>query len=84
MFFYVIQSEEIYISARLDSQQYLLVSMVIRVYVVVKFLVFSVLLITKLTVEISSQVFQSLCNGLLFFHLVLFLMRNTKGNKLIN
>lgn len=54
--------------------QYLLVSVVIRVNVVVKLLVFGVLFVTKLTVEIGSQVFQSLCDGFLLFHLVLCLV----------
>lgn len=54
--------------------QYLLVSVVIRVNVVVKLLVFGVLFVTKLTVEIGSQVFQSLRDGFLLFHLVLFLV----------
>lgn len=43
---------------------------------VVKFLVFGVLFVTQLTVEIGSQVFQSLCNSFLLFHLVLL-----RGNK---
>lgn len=50
--------------------------MVIRVNVVVELLVFGVLFVTQLTVEIGSQVFQSLCNSFLLFHLVLL-----RGNK---
>lgn len=38
----------------LTKNSYLLVSMVIRVYVIVKLLVFSVLLVTEFTVEIRS------------------------------
>lgn len=55
---------------------YLLVRVIIGVDVVVKFLVFGVLLVTKLTVEVCSQIFQSLCNGFLLFHLVLILVRS--------
>lgn len=50
--------------------------MVVRVNVVVELLVFGVLFVTQLTVEIGSQVFQSLCNSFLLFHLVLL-----RGNK---
>lgn len=62
--------------------KYLLVSVVVRVDVVVKLLVFGVLFVTQLTVEIGSQVFQSLGNGFLLLHLVL-LIKNP-GRKRVN
>lgn len=47
-------------------QVYLLVSMVIRIDVVVKFLVFVVLLVTQFTVEVGLHILQGLsCSSLL-------------------
>lgn len=55
----------------LSTTGYLLVSMVIGVYVVVKLLVLLILLVTEFTVEVCSEVFQSLGNGLFFINIIL-------------
>lgn len=52
-------------------QVYLLVSMVIRIDVVVKFLVFVVLLVTQFTVEVSLHILQSLGCSFLLLSIVL-------------
>lgn len=59
------------IKPHLRSPSDLFMCVVIGVDVIVKLLVFLILLVTELTVEVGSQVFQRLGNGFLLFCIIL-------------